>query len=215
MKFFKKVSSAVLAVAILGNAAPAFAAVVEHEVDDAQTAVTIEIEDKVVDPETPIDPGEDPNNPENPENPGTNPDVAVLELVSAPTEYNFTSSLQRGIYTLNTGEIKGNYGVWSDAKGAHYEVRAAIDNNQFTGNNGKKIDVTSFSINGQNVMSQGNQTVMSHVDNPFEKAGSTNTKSVDQVGIEFKAAEGTEIEQGDMYTGSITNTLYNIYSVAD
>lgn len=227
MKSIKYLGVALIATTLLGAAAPAFATEVSKEVgskDENNTTTTVTITEKVVDPgkEVPKDPDPDPEHPRD--------DIAVLKFVKAPTAYNFTSKIQTsGTYNITSGDIVGDgFTVFSDAAGAKYQVKSVVKDNKLEEvddqgtkvNNGLTASVVNFLINNKDINTAGNEVVMSDdLDEgayKFDHAGEK-TKKVESVGINFTVdGEGaTKVKDGTRFAGTIENTLYNIYNVAE
>lgn len=191
---------------------PVGAAGTEHKVTDGEknTDATVKITEKTVDPD--------------------DPDAAHanLKFIEAPGAFHFETILTDDAYTLEADTKKtygdekaiadgAKYKVFSDATGAQYKIKSVIDGNKLT--SGKKtVDITSFKINDQDLVGKNagatkDDVVMDQENNKFEKSGYAEM-AVDKIAISFTAAEGTVIEPGDQYEGTITNTLYNIYTEA-
>lgn len=212
MKKTKILGTTLMAGALFAMATPVFAAGTEHEVTDGKktTDATVKITEKTVDPDDP------------------DADHANLKFIEAPQAFYFETILTDDAYTL-TADTKKTYGdkkaiadgakykVFSDATGAQYKIKSVIEGNKLTSGE-KTVDITSFKINGQDLVGETTGTkkddvVMDQDNNKFEKSGYAEM-AVDSIAISFTAAEGTVIEPGDQYEGTITNTLYNIYTEA-
>lgn len=218
MKSFKYLGLGLIATTVLG-AAPVFAAEgQQEEIKGKDTATEVVITAKEVHPETPVD----PRDPTDPKDKDRN-DIAVLKFVDAPTAYKFTTQLKAdGEYKIDSGTVEGQgFKVFSDAKGAHYQVKSEVKGGLVSGTGADQItaDVTKFFINGKDIKESANSIVMNHTEESgkygFETSAGERTKAVDSIGIEFKVTDGqeTKVKDGTVFTGTIENTLYNVYSV--
>lgn len=219
MKSTKILSFVLMATSLLATATPAFAAETPHKVGDSKdTNATVKIIGKTVTPEKPLKPDDKDKDKPKPDQ------IANLKFIEAPQSFYFETSVSDDGYKLTADKTKkygdknaipegAKYQVFSDAKGAHYNVKSVIDP-QLTekATATKKVDVTSFKINDKEIASEG--VVMDHTTNDFDDSGYA-TMPVENIAIEFKAAdENNKIKMNEEYTGAIHNTLYNVYNEA-
>lgn len=223
MKSTKILSFVLMATSLLATATPAFAAETEHEVGSKDTDATVKIIQKEVDPVNPVDPDDKDKNKPNPDQ------IANLKFMEAPKTFYFETKMTGDTYSLKADktttfdgkkaiEDGAKYQVFSDAKGAHYNVKSVIDKQLVEKTHPeKKVDVSSFKINDKEIINDG--IVMSHTmtdgngaNSNFDTTGFA-TMPVENISIDFtKAAASEQIASGDEYTGAIHNTLYNVYN---
>lgn len=162
------------------------------------TTTTVEIIDSP-DGTDPIDP--------------TDPNQKMLTLEKVPALYSFESKLMNGAYEITTGKVEGDpITVFNDRIDRGWSVKAMVKDDQLAKTaTGDTFAVTSFSLNGKDIVT-GTDSIVAEAVDAGQRTGENNTgtleTAVTSIGIGFKDVNGV-LKVGDTIEGLIQYTLYN------
>lgn len=142
-------------------------------------------------------------------------DVANLTLIHVPEKYKFETKLQAsGEYILKGGVVEkdANITVFNDKSTQDWSVKASIEESTLSTESGKTATVTSFKINGQDLMgenanqivhkSEGTKTIDNNTGNLSREV--TN----EGLSVSFTKEKG-DLKAGDTLTGKVHYQLFN------
>lgn len=154
----------------------------------------------------------DPEHPDDPDNP-TGVDLA---LIKTPLSYDFTTNLRSdGSYDLDADSTKlqsdnASIVVFNNRIDRNWSVTAELAGSKITGENNKVGTVSSFLINGTEIVGTANKGIVAT--SPEDKTNENNTgnisKEVKSAKITFKD-DNSAFKAGDKLTGTINYKLYN------
>ncbi|MGX7203130.1 hypothetical protein BCR22_11920 [Enterococcus plantarum] len=185
-------SSALLAIIGVGTIGTSvFADEVQGNSKESKVNVTIEDEDSGTDP---LDP--------------TDPDQKLLNLISVPEKYDFTSSLTNGTYSLTTTLSDQDIEVFNSRSTREWSVKASVAENKLTSDS-TNFDVTSFKINNNELVGAGATPIVAK-NGELTAEANTGTLStpVTTASISFSDPSG-KLKVGSQLTGTINYQLYN------
>lgn len=187
-------SSTLLAVIGVVGATGTTAFAEEVKNQNKTSDVSVSIEDNSTDPSDPLDP--------------TDPNQKLLNLVSVPTSYDFTSSLKNGSYELSTSLSDQSIKVFNDRSTRLWSVKASITDNKLT-SAGSDFTVTSFKVNDNELVGPSSSPIVAK-NGALTTDGNTGTIStaVNNASISFSDPEG-KLKAGSKLTGTIAYQLYN------
>lgn len=143
------------------------------------------------------------------------PDPAILKLVHVPEQYNFETQLQAtGEYTLLGGVVEkdSKITVFNNKSTQDWSVKASINNTTLRTESGKTATVTNFKINGQDLMGENANQIVSK--SAIIKTVDNNTgylsKEVTNNGlsVSFNNEKG-DLKVGDTLTGQVHYQLFD------
>jgi len=154
----------------------------------------------------------DDKDPDGPDGPTGND----LALIKTPLSYDFTTNLNsKGSYVLDADKDKlqsdgASIAVFNNKVDRDWSVTADLDGSRITGDNNKVGTVSSFLINGTEIVGTANKGIVAT--SPEDKNEGNNsgviTKEVDSAKITFKD-DNSAFKAGDKLTGVINYKLYN------
>ncbi|WP_242596550.1 hypothetical protein [Enterococcus plantarum] len=185
-------SSALLAIIGVGTIGTSvFADEVQGNSKESKVNVTIEDEDSGTDP---LDP--------------TDPDQKLLNLISVPEKYDFTSSLTNGTYSLTTTLSDQDIEVFNSRSTREWSVKASVAENKLTSDS-TNFDVTSFKINNNELVGAGATPIVAKNGGLTDEANTgTLSTPVTTASISFSDPSG-KLKVGSQLTGTINYQLYN------
>lgn len=137
-----------------------------------------------------------------------------LELLSVPSDYNFSAELSKKEYTVSSGKIteddeaiKEGIVVFNSQSKRDWSVKANVVNNELSNSKSQKFEVNSFVINNKEVVGTGNDGIVAISTASTQKTGIINTE-VNNVSIKFTDNRGL-LRENDVITGAIKYVLYN------
>lgn len=142
-------------------------------------------------------------------------DVANLELIRVPEQYNFETKLKAGgEYSLTGKEVEGdpNITVFNDKSTQDWSVKAFIENNTLSTESGKTATVTNFKINEKDLMGENaNQIVhKSEGTKTIDKNTGNLSKEVTNGGLSVSFTNGKgDLKAGDTLKGKVHYQLFN------
>lgn len=138
----------------------------------------------------------------------TDPSQKLLNLVSVPTSYDFTSTLKNTSYELNTTLTDENIKVFNDRSSRVWSVKASVTGNELT-SSGSTFAVTSFTVNDNELVgTSASSVVAKNADLTTENNTGTIATPVTKASIAFSDPDG-KLKAGSKLTGTIAYQLYN------